>query len=73
MLNEPLRSAYLRMNGITHAEIWETDEGYQLALCSAPGIGYRESPEFGTPGQCIAWLRDVCNCAELDVRCVQEN
>ena len=66
--NKPMRSAFLRMNGITHAEVWDTEEGYQIALCSADGIGFPEGPEFGTPGQCVAWLRNTCQCRELAIK-----
>lgn len=58
--NAPLREAYFRINGIKHAEIWDTDEGYQVALCMSDGCGLRESPEFHTLGQCIAWARKYC-------------
>lgn len=63
--NAPLRAAFIRMNGITHAEVWDTESGYQVALCAAEGMGWRESPEFGTPGQCAAWARQYC--PELDL------
>jgi hypothetical protein len=58
--NAPLRAAYLRMNGITHAEIWNTDEGYQVALCADEGKGWPESPDFATPGQCAKWAATYC-------------
>jgi len=57
--NAPLRQAFYRMNGIKHAEVWdsEDDTGYQVALCGSEGCGWRESPVFATPGQCAAWVR----------------
>ena len=55
--NASTRAAYLRMNGIKHAEVWDTDSGYQVALCTSEGFGWRESPEFATIGQCKAWAQ----------------
>ena len=63
--NAPLREAFYRMNGIKHAEIWDCDDGYQIALCTSESVGFRESPEFSTPGQCITWARNYC--PELDI------
>jgi len=62
-----MRAQYLKANGITHAEIWQTDNGYTLHLCSAPGIGFAESPEYPTANQCLVYLRRDCNCVELEV------
>ena len=58
--NAPMRETFYRMNGIKHIEIWDSENGYQAALCSDDGIGFRESPEFGTIGQCITWSRQFC-------------
>lgn len=58
--NRTLRETYLRMNSITHAEVWDTEEGYKVHLCTAPGIGYPESPEFYTIGQCRKWINEFC-------------
>ena len=58
--NRALRETYLRTNAVTHAEIWDTEEGYKVYLCTAPGIGYPESPEFCTVGQCRSWLKTFC-------------
>lgn len=67
--NPYMRKVFFRMNGITHAEIWDSEDndGYQIALCSREGIGTRESPVFATPGQCIAWVRNTCNCQDLSI------
>lgn len=64
--NRPLREAYLRMNGITHAEIWDTEEGYKVHLCSGDGIGFPESPEFYMIGQCNEWAAKYC--PELEIK-----
>lgn len=63
--NSPLREAFLRMNHIRHAEIWDTENGYQVALCSDFGVGFRESPEFATMGQCAEWCKKYC--PELEI------
>lgn len=67
--NAHMRAAFLRMNSITHAEIWDSEDntGYQLVLCSSFRERVRESPVFGTPGQCVSWLRNTCNCQELAI------
>jgi hypothetical protein len=62
--NANMRQTFYRINGITHVEIWDTDEGYCPALCDSGG-GWREDREFGTPGHVIAWARRYC--PELDV------
>ena len=64
--NRFMRAAFLRMNAIEHAEVWDTEEGYQVALCSAVGIGFPESPEFYTVGQCHKWLSEYC--PELEMK-----
>lgn len=58
--NPSLRNSYYRMNGIKHAEVWDTDEGYQVALCGSEGCGWRCSPEFYTVGQCAKWIKEYC-------------
>ena len=58
--DRPMREAYLRINGRIHAEIWETEEGYQVALCRADKIGGPESPEFNTIDQCRIWASEYC-------------
>lgn len=63
--HSPMRQSFYRMNGITHAEIWDTENGYVVALCSAPNVGFPESRECGTPGACIQWARKYC--PELDL------
>ena len=61
-----MREAFYRMNGITHAEIWDSENGYQLAVCSGDGMGWPESPDFATPGQCIGWARTYV--PELEIK-----
>ena len=58
--NTAMRETYYRMNSIKHAEIWDTDDGYQVALCSSEGIGLNSSPEFYTIGQCAKWAKEFC-------------
>lgn len=58
--DQPMREAYLRCNGMIHAEIWDIEEGYQVALCTADKIGFPESPEFDTADQCRAWASEYC-------------
>ncbi len=58
--NAPMREAFYKMNGIKHAEIWDTDGGYQVAFCESEGCGWEESPEFSTIGQCINWSKTYC-------------
>ena len=64
--NRTMQETYLRINGITHAEIWDTDNGYQVALCSGENIGFPESPEFYTIGQCHEWVNRYCS--ELEIK-----
>lgn len=58
--NATMRNTFYRINHITHAEAWDTEEGYQVALCSDDGVGFRESPEFFTVGQCAQWVKTYC-------------
>ena len=70
--NGIMRDRYLQMNSITHAEIWDSEDNqgndYQLALCTADGVGFREGPTFATPGQVYGWVRNTCNCKELLIK-----
>lgn len=63
--NRTMRETFYRMNGIKHAEVWDTDNGYQVALCGSEGCGWRESPEFHTIGQCAKWVKTYC--PELEI------
>jgi len=65
--NPALQSEYLKLNKITHAEIWEEESGFILAICTGPGVGFPESPSFEDPSQCEQWLREHCNCKELPI------
>lgn len=58
--NAAMRATYYRMNKITHAEVWDTDNGYKVALCSDEGVGFPEQHELATVGQCYAWCRRYC-------------
>lgn len=58
--NRAMREQYLRCNSITHTEIWDSEDGYIVYLCSAPGKGFPESPEFCTVGQCYEWVKEFC-------------
>ncbi len=58
--NAAMREAFYHMNGIKHAEIWNTDNGYQVVLCNSYGRGWSESPEFTTIGQCAEWVKTYC-------------
>ena len=64
--NRALRETYLRMNAVTHAEIWDSENGYIVYLCSAPGVGFPESPEFYTIEQCHKWVKEFC--PELNIK-----
>lgn len=66
--NPAMRLQYLAINGINHAEVWEEEGGYTLALCTRPGAGFVESPAFQTPEECINWLRVTCNVTEEDLK-----
>ncbi len=64
--NRLMRETYLRINDIIYAEIWDTYEGYHVALCSADNIGFPESPELYTIGQCHKWVSEFC--PELSIK-----
>ena len=61
--NAPMREAYFRMNGITHAEIsdatvclkYHDENAYKIMLTHGDGIGFWEPREFDTVGQARAW------------------
>jgi hypothetical protein len=59
--NRPMREQYFRMNGITHVEVWDTDDGYMPALCGGEGEGWPERErEFATVGQVMQWAATYC-------------
>lgn len=58
--NRAMRETYIRMNGFTHVEAWDHDDGdgYMPALCSGDGIGIPEHAlRFYTIGQVEAWAK----------------
>ena len=63
--NGTMRDRFYRMNGIKHAEVWDTDDGYTVALCTARGVGWIESGEKQSIRQCMAWAR--VHCPELSL------
>lgn len=58
--NPYLQQHYLKINKITHAEIWEQEGGFVLAICTQPGVGFPESPLMDHPDQCKQWLDQAC-------------
>jgi hypothetical protein len=59
--NRAMRELYFRINGITHAECWDSDdnEGYAVVLCEADGTCWPERDRvFYTVGQANKWVSE---------------
>ena len=60
--NRAMREQYFRINGITHAECWDSSgdgEGYIVALCGSDGCGWPERARvFSTVGQAHKWVSE---------------
>jgi hypothetical protein len=58
--NRPMREAYFRMNGYTHAEIDDSrdGDGYEIMLTHGNGIGCYEPRQFDSIGAARKWCKE---------------